>query len=140
MKPKVRWLSWLVALAVTLGCALTLQLIAGCSGEAYIEKRRQQLLTMYPPGQTTRADVYERWGHNRKWDVSETCPASGWNSARDGAVRTRVLNSEQRTGKPVHRVESDLAPDGWSGGLCVCWFYYDEHDRIVDVEWQWHTD
>jgi len=140
MKPKIRWWSWLPGLAVTLGCALTLQIIAtGCTS-AYTEKRRQQLLAMYPPGQTTRGDVHRRWGHERKWDISETRPASGWAAAANARVRTRVLNSEQRIAKSVHRVESDLFPDGWSGGLCVRWFYYDEYDRIVDVDWEWHTD
>jgi len=103
------------------------------------EKRRQRLLEMYPPGRATRADVHRKWEHT-KWDVSEIRPASGWTAATNAWIRARVLNSEQRTGKPVQRVESELAPDGLSGSLCVCWFYYDDKDRIVDVEWQWHTD
>jgi hypothetical protein len=138
MKAKTRWWPSLLVLAAILGGSLIIA--GGCtSHEAYTEKRRQTLLEMYPPGETTRADVHQRWGHS-KWDVSQTRPAPDWTAATNAAVRTRVLNSEQRTSKPVHRVEADLAPDGWSGGLCICWFYYDEKDRIVDVEWQWHTD
>ena len=124
-------------------CALALVFITvgpSCiSTEAYNDERRQKLLQMYPPGTTTRADVHQRWGYP-KWDVSEVRPATGWTAATNAWIRSRALNSEQRTGKAVQRIESQLAPDGFSGGLCVCWFYYDEKDRIVDVEWQWHTD
>ena len=32
-----------------------------------------------------------------------------------------------------------VGPDG-TFGLCYCWFYYDERDKVLDAEWQYHTD
>jgi hypothetical protein len=113
-------------------------LISSCGSlENHEADRREQLLAIYPPGKTTRTDVQQRWG-NPRWDFSETRPAAGW--ATNRFVGARALTSEQRTGQPVHRIEGHLAPDGISGGLCRCWFYYNEDDRLVDVDWQWHTD
>ena len=124
---------WFVALGLGL-------VLSGCGSlENYEVKRRDRLLEIYPPGQTTRADVQQKWGHT-KWDFSETRPAAGWAAATNRFIGARALTSEQRTGQPVHRIEGDLAPDGLSGSLCRCWFYYDKDDRLVDVDWQWHTD
>jgi hypothetical protein len=115
-------------------------LLSGCaSTEDYAAKRRQQLLTAYPPGQTTRADVQKRW-FPIKPDLSETRPASGWVASTHPAVRERAVASEERTGQIVSSCERYFGPDGWSGGLCYGWFYYDDRDYIVDAEWQWHTD
>src|SRR5688572_4390644 len=129
-------------IVVLLFCSLPLALMVASylpSGEyRFNEKRRQRLLEMYPPGRATRADVHRKWERTR-WEVSEPRPVSGWTALTNAWIRTRALNSEQRTGKTVHLVESQLAPDGLFS-LCVCWFYYDDKDRIVDVEWQWHTD
>jgi hypothetical protein len=127
----------LVALAFALTLAIA---VNGCGSlESYEAKRRDQLLATCPPGKTTRADVQQKWGHTQ-WDFSETRPAAGWAASTNRFVGARALTSEQRTGQPVYRIEGDLAPDAISGGLCRCWFYYDKDDRIVDVDWQWHTD
>jgi hypothetical protein len=124
----------LLCSAVCLGITLV-----GCaSREEYAAKRRQRLLALYPPGTTTRADVQNRWG--KPPELSETRPASGWGGFAHPAVRVHAVASEQRTGKTVHRCERYFGPDGWSGGLCYCWYYYDDRDCIVDAEWQWHTD
>ena len=101
------------------------------------EKRRQRLLELYPPGKTTRVDVQKKWGTQPV--LSETRPVSGWDgSARP--VQEHVAKSEQRTGQAVYRFERYWGPDGASGGLCYCWFYYDVSDRVVDVEWQYSSD
>jgi hypothetical protein len=126
----------LILLCSALCLGLTL---GGCaSPEEYAAKRRQQLLTHYPPGKTTRADVQKRWAVRPEF--SETRPASGWTGSTHPAIRARAVASEQRTGQMVSRCERYLGPDGWSGGLCYCWFYYDDRDCVVDAEWQWHTD
>jgi hypothetical protein len=128
-------------LACTLVLSWVTLVLSGCGSFANNEAdRRQQLLAIYPPGKTTRADVQQRWGTDRQWDFSETRPAAGWAAATNAFVGGRALTSEQRTGQSVHRIEGELAPDGISGGLCRCWFYYDQNDRLVDVDWQWHTD
>jgi hypothetical protein len=113
--------------------------LSGCvSPEKYAEERRQRLLAANPPGKTTRTDVQKRW--RSQPDVSETRPASGWSASEDCAVREHTTASEQRTGQMVCRCERYSGPDGWSGGLCYGWFYYDNRDYVVDAEWQWHTD
>jgi hypothetical protein len=102
-------------------------------------RRREQLLAIYPPGKATRMDVQQKWSPVRP-DLSETRPTSGWSAAANPAVRERTLASEQRTGKTVARCERYFGPDGLSGGLCYCWFYFDDRDVVLDAEWQWHTD
>jgi len=115
-------------------------MLIGCtSPEQYAAQRRQKLLAIYPPGTTTRADVQKRWA-SRQPDLSETRPTAGWTACARPLARVRVMGSEQRTGSPVYRCERYFGPDGWSGGLCWCWFYYDDRDRVIDAEWQWHTD
>ena len=114
--------------------------LIGCTRpEQYAAQRRQRLLVTYPPGTTTRADVEKSWSPIQP-DISETRPASGLRTFPQPLVRARVADSEQRTGSTVYRCERYFGPDGWSGGLCWCWFYYGDRDRVVDAEWQWHTD
>ena len=120
-------------------CFVGIVLVGCTTPEQYAAERRQRLLAAYPPGTTTRADVQQRWAPIHP-DISETRPASGWSACPQPLVRTRVAGSEQRTGSAVFRCERYFGPDGWSGGLCYGWFYYDDRDRIVDAEWQWHTD
>lgn len=122
-----------------LGLVITL---GGCaSPEKYEAKRRQQLLALYPPGKTTRAEVQKKWAAwSTRPELSETRPASGWGGSTQPAIRARAAASEQRTGQMVYRCERYFGPDGWSGGLCYCWLYYDDRDYVVDAEWQWHTD
>lgn len=117
-----------MVVALSLGCGST---------ENYAAKRRQQLLAGYPPGKTTRADVQQTW---KRSQLSATRPANGWSAFTPTSVGDHVKASEHRTGRVVHALDCYLAPDGWSGGLCLLWFYYDEHDNLTDAEWQWHTD
>lgn len=124
----------LLCSALCLGISL-----GGCaSPQEYAAKRRQQLLALYPPGKTTREDVQKRWAIRP--ELSETRPTSGWSGSTHPAIRVRAVASEERTGQLVYRCERYFGPDGLSGGLCYCWFYYDHRDYIVDAEWQWHSD
>jgi hypothetical protein len=118
--------------------ALVALVLVGCvSMEEQAAKRREQLLAAYPPGKTTRADIQQTW---TRPNLSATRPTNGWSAFTPSFVGHRVGVSEQRTGRTVHHFDRYLAPDGISGGLCLLWFYYDEHDKLVDTEWQWHTD
>ena len=115
--------------------------LSGCiSSESYIQKRRQQLLDLYPPGITSRSDVQARW-RNIQPQFSEVRPSTGWADCRypDSTVGQRCLAVEHRTGKEIQRCERYFGPDGLFS-LCYCWFYYDSADRLVDAEWQWSTD
>jgi hypothetical protein len=103
--------------------------------EDYAAKRRQQLRLPARPDHTRRCseavvsikpDLSER-GQLRLGRIHAS-------SRRERAV------AEQRTGQIVSSCERYFGPDGWSGGLCYGWFYYDDRDYIVDAEWQWHTD
>jgi hypothetical protein len=114
--------------------------LVGCTtAEQYAAERREGLLAVYPPGSTTRADVQTKWAR-RQPDVSETRPASGWAASGQPFVSSRVVTSEHRTGKQVYRCERYFGADGIAGGLCWCWFYYDDTDHLIDTDWQWHTD
>ncbi len=125
-----------IHLAFLLVCCMAL---VGCmSTEQYQAQRRLRLLEMYPPGTTTRADVQKKWDTIRP-DLSVTRPAAGWNACNEPWIRAFVENSERRTGKPVYQVDRYMGPDGFLS-LCWCWFCFDEHDRLVDAEWQYHSD
>jgi hypothetical protein len=128
--------------ALLLGMAVV---FAGCSSAAMYDPkvRRERLLLIYPPGQTTRADVQRKWAPITP-EFAVARPVDGWAALDEPRVRDRIAASEQRTGKPVHLVDCYVGPDSRSSfdflGLCYCWFYYDAADRVVDVEWQYHTD
>jgi hypothetical protein len=111
--------------------------VAGCSSNDP-NTRRQRLLEIYPPGQTSRADVQRKWAPIPP-ELTAQRPASGWASLDNPRIRERVAASENRTGNTVERVDCYLGADG-AFGLCNCWFYYDKADMMVDVEWQHHTD
>ena len=123
----------------------TAVVFAGCSSPAMYDPkvRRERLLAIYPPGQTSRADVQKRWAPITP-QFTAARPADGWAALDKPRVRERVASSEQRTEHPVQLVECYVGPDSRSSfdfsGLCYCWFYYDAAGKVVDVEWQYHTD
>ena len=91
-----------------------------------------------PPGVTTRDDVHKRWEPIGP-EFSAQRPAGAWESHDKPAVGARAVKVEERSGKRVALLEAFVGPDGMFG-LCTCWFYYDEADRVVDVEWAYHSD
>jgi hypothetical protein len=114
---------------------------AGCSSPAMYDPkvRRERLLTIYPPGQTTRADVQKKWAPITP-EFTVARPAEGWAALDKPRVRERIAASEQRTGNPVRLVDCYVVADSSHSfdivGLCYCWFYYDAAEKVVDVEWQ----
>jgi hypothetical protein len=124
--------------------ALALAAIAAVScgsAASYARAHRDALLVAYPPGETTRGEVRARWGSAP--DLWEARPPAGWSAARAPAVGTRALESERRTGKAVALVERYSGPDpGASSFLALChgWFFYDDADRLIDVDWQYMSD
>jgi hypothetical protein len=118
---------------------------AGCSSRgAHDPKvRRERLLAIYPPGHTARADVQKKWAPTTP-ELTVVRPTDGWCVLDKPDIRERVAASEQRTRKPIQLVDCYVGPDSRSSvdffGLCCCWFYYDTADKVVDVEWQYHTD
>lgn len=93
---------------------------------------------MYPPGTTTRADVQKRW-NNSEPNEFEVRPAGGWDSSPHREMAAHVAGIEKRNGKTVSRWERRMGADGWFS-LSNCWYYYDEQDRVVDVEWEYQSD
>src|SRR6185295_4406555 len=84
--------------------------VVGCGSlEKYEEERRQSLLTIYPPGRTSRDDVRNKWGANRPRNLpfyyAATRPADGWDHFNDEYVRGRAIRSEQRIGQSVASLE-----------------------------------
>jgi hypothetical protein len=119
--------------------ALSAELAGGCYSADYDPQvRRQRLLEIYPPQQASREDVQQHWQPTNP-EFTALWPPGGWADLDRPRVRQHIAASEQRTGRPVQRVDCYVGPDGMFG-LCYCWFYYDEHDKVVDAEWQYHTD
>ena len=114
--------------------------------------RRQRLLELYPPGQTTRAQVQEKFSNYKMSQLSAIRTESGWNyeqqgvqarAMNDASIRSGVRASENRTGKEVYRCDCYWSPDPRASSpasLCFCWFYYDQHDILLDAEWQYASD
>ena len=126
--------SLIIALALLTGIST-----GGCTSSADYDPaiRRERLLAIYPLGKTSREDVQKRWQSHTP-EFTAVRPAEDWDALDNPRVRVHVAGSEKRTGKPVQRIDLYVGPDGW--GLCYCWFYYDERDKVLDVEWQHHTD
>lgn len=115
---------------------------AGCgSAASYARAHRDALLVAYPPGETNRTEVRARWGTAP--DLWEVRPAAGWAAAHTPALGARAVESERRTGKAVARVERYSGPDPGASnfiGLCHGWFFYDDADRLLDVDWEYMSD
>src|SRR4051794_2409165 len=73
--------------------------VAGCASSAdYDPKvRRERMLAIYPPGETTRGDVQKKWAPLTP-EFTAVRPFDGWESLDKARVRERVASSEQRTG------------------------------------------
>lgn len=128
------------------GLLLIAFVAGGCqSYEQYGAERRGELLTIYPPGVTTRTSVAERWGPDRPREFpryyAATRPAPGWEAFDIPTVGRQALASEKRVGRAVASLERYHGPDGRRFlGLCYVWYYYDGDDRLIDVEWQGASD
>lgn len=117
---------------------VALLVLAACtSADEYAAQRRVQLLELHPPG-TPRTRIHAEFGGSRP-ELSLTRPEAGWRACENAAVGARVLASVKRTGEAVARVERWYLPDGFFS-LCWVWFYFGDDDRVVDAEWQYHTD
>ena len=73
-------------------------------------------------------------------DYSRTRPPQGWSALPEKGIAERALRSEQRTGRSADRVDLWIAVPHDMFSLCNVWFYYGENDKLVDAEWQWHSD
>jgi hypothetical protein len=73
-------------------------------------------------------------------DISELRPESGWAASPKPNLAERAAHAEMRVGRSPTRLDVYVAyPDGIFS-LCNVWFYYDEADRVLDTEWQYHSD
>lgn len=126
----------MIKVAFTLFSLIAAAFLTGC--QSYDPAvRRQKLLEIYPPGQTTRAEVQAKWSPINP-DVSATRPVEGWSACVNDNIRRHTFAAEMRSGQMIHRTERYLGVDGL--GLCWCWFYYNELDTLVDAECQFHSD
>jgi hypothetical protein len=117
---------------------LMLSMSAGCVSHDPAT-RRQQLLELYPPGVTSLNDVHSKWQPASPL-ISAIRPADDWPALANTYVRDHALAAQRRTDQPVFRCEMFRGADGLSGGLCRCWFYYDQNEMLVDAEWEWNSD
>ncbi|MCA8981026.1 MAG: hypothetical protein H6831_15605 [Planctomycetes bacterium] len=116
--------------------AFAMLALAACRSTS-VEHRTQGLRELYPADTTTRADVRTSLGGGPI--LSVTRPEAGWESCSDVDVANRADDVAMETGRQVELVERYILPDGLFG-LCYCWFFYDEDDRVVDVAWQYCSD
>jgi len=115
----------LTALAARLVLAALVVLAACASADEYAAERRVRLLELHPPG-TPRAQIHKEFGGTEP-EFSLTRPEAGWRTFESATIGARAL------------AERWFMPDGFFS-LCYVWFYYDDDDRVVDAEWQYHTD
>jgi len=122
----------LLCLCVVLtGCGATQD-----SSLSHAEKRRQQLLEVYPIGKATRGDVAKSL--RRPAESAFGRPAAGWEAEPDWVVRSYAARAENRINRQIAKLERYFGTDGSS--QCYYWFYYDSQDLLLDTEWQWISE
>jgi hypothetical protein len=129
------------ALALLAACALSSACASSAQDAQYALRRRDEMLAVYPPGKTTRTDVRARWSVEP--DVVAIREDAGWLRGHPSAAARHAVASERRTGKPVARVERYSGPDPTGSSfisLCHGWFFYDDADQVIDVEWEYMSD
>lgn len=106
------------------------------------EFRTNKLREIYPAEVTTKSDIHEKL--QTKPDFVIERPKNGWIGFIDSSLSRKLLKIENQTKKNIQLVERYLMYDPRSSfdfySLCNLWFYYDSEDRLIDVEWEWHTD
>ena len=122
--------------------------LAGCGGghEKYMQQqaeRTARLHEAYPVG-LARAEVHARLkadahGTEQVPVLSGVRPATGWLAVPQVPGGNWCARAEERTGKAVASFERYSMVDGFLS-LCYYWFYFDEADALVDVEWQYQSD
>ncbi|MCU0858599.1 MAG: hypothetical protein MUC65_09385 [Pontiellaceae bacterium] len=118
--------------------------VAGCTSSNMLNKeyRTNKLREIYPAEVTTKSDIHKKLQTNP--DLVIERPETGWIGFNDSSLSQKLLKIEDQTQKDIKLVERYVTYDPRSSfdfySLCSLWFYYDSEDRVVDVEWEWHTD
>lgn len=118
--------------------------LSGCASPRMLDKtyRTDKLRETYPSGITSREDV--QTALKTRPELSSGRPAMGWAHHANAVLSRKMPAMEEQIGKEVVLVERYLMPDPRSSidpfSLCNLWFYYDAGEKLVDVEWEWHTD
>lgn len=126
---------------------LVLFAMVGCSShEKFVAshaKKKAALVAAFPVGMS-RAEVHailQGDAHSTTpvpMSVG-TRPASGWVGEPPVPGGSWCAAAEERTGRVVTSFEHCSMVDGLFS-LCYYWFYYDENDTLVDVDWQYRSD
>ncbi len=128
---------WLIVLVAAIACP-------GCTAPRIMDKtyRTDKLREMYPAGITSREDVQTRL--QLKPDLSAKRPETSWVHHANAVLAHKMPALEEKQGTKLFLAERYLVPDPRSSfdlfSLCNMWFYYDGEEKLVDVEWEWHTD
>ena len=106
------------------------------------EYRTNKLREIYPAEVTTKSDIHKKL--QSKPNLLIARPETGWTDFDDTSLSQKLLSIEDQTQKDIQLVERYMTYDPRSSfdfySLCSLWFYYDSADRVVDVEWEYHTD
>jgi hypothetical protein len=81
--------------------------------------------------QAVVAEAYRGRGYHES--SSELRPSDGWPSHEYRWVADAAQRSEQRTGRAPYRIEHYDEVTGFYS-LTEDWFYYDENDKVLDVD------
>ncbi len=133
-------------LALLLSSGLALFAMVGCmSNEAYVRyhtERKARIQAAYPVGMS-RAELHAQLHSNGMSPTtvpnSGTRPAAGWSASPAVPGDSWCDAAEARTGRTVASFERYSMVDGLFS-LCYHWFYFDEADILVDVDWQYQSD
>lgn len=129
--------TWVIAAAVAAA-------FSGCASPRMLDKtyRTDKLREVYPAGITSREDV--QTALQTRPELSFGRPEMGWAHHASAVLSRKMPAMEEQIGKEVFLVERYLMPDPRSSfdlfSVCNLWFYYDAGEKLVDVEWEWHTD
>ncbi len=108
------------------------------SHKEHTEKRNAILLTIYPPGITTREDVQKKWEPITAQIIADR-PVEGWAEFPNSCISSRAIKVEKMSRNRVYLLEKYWGPDGFFD-LCYCWFFYDKENKIIDAQWQYCSD
>ncbi len=119
--------------------------MVGCGSHekyvAYLAEKKALLAAAFPAGMS-RAEVHAKLKADSNAQVpmyTGTRPATGWVAEPPVRGGSWCAAAEVRTGRVVTSFDNCSMVDGLFS-LCYCWFYYDEADTLVDVDWQYQSD
>ena len=116
-----------------------LTFVASCTSMEHIASdKREDLLKIYPLETTSRTDVAEKQ-YPIEPELSRARPDEGWGVAKEPFIANRLPTIEANTGNTVAVFDRYYAPDDLFA-LCRVWYFFDENNKLIDLEWNYVND